>query len=232
MNKREYLQIVTKQIRFRFDRNAIETELNQHLNDSMEDLMAEGFCKEDAERIAVEQMGDPVETGKALNQEHHPVIGYLWLISKIALTILAIPAAWFAFLGIWSGVEILFPVHYDETAVVCPLDIEHEVSTLYLKLDDIVRNERGDYFISYRARLKYNYSRALNLSSYIFEIEDSTGESNGSAGRSSIGAFGTAKGAQSFIWPEDNLIYIVDRDGDRIEINLEEYWNEPEQETN
>ncbi len=228
MNKKEYLQIVTKQIRFRFDRNAIETELSQHLNDSIEDLIEEGFCREDAERIAVEQMGDPVETGKALNQEHHPVIGYLWVISKAVLILLAIPAAWFAFLGIWSGTEMLFPVKYDYLEVACPMDIEYEMSTHYLKLEDICRNDNGDYYITYRARAKYNYSRAGVWSSYLFELEDGDGESNESAGVIHSGFLGTRKGSQSFIWPEDNLLYVVDRDGKRIEINLEEYWNEPE----
>ena len=228
MNKKEYLKIVTKQIRFRFDRSTIEEELDQHLSDSIEDLMEEGFCREDAERIAVEQMGDPVETGRALNQEHHPVIGYLWMISKIALVMLTIPTLYFVFLGVWTGISFVLPVKNEVIEVTCPLDIKYEMSTHHLKLDDIIRNDRGDYFITYRAVAKYDYSRAGDWSSYLFELENEDGESNGGAGVIHSGFFGTCKGSQSFIWPEDNLLYVVARDGKRIEIDLEEYWNEPE----
>ena len=57
MKKDEFLSIVRKQIHFVFDRDRIEDELKQHLADSIENLIGEGFSWQDAERIAVEQMG-------------------------------------------------------------------------------------------------------------------------------------------------------------------------------
>ena len=70
MKKKEFLSIVRKQIRYVFVRDTIEEELKQHLNDSMETLIEEGFQWQDAEEEAVRQMGDPVEVGMLLNKEH------------------------------------------------------------------------------------------------------------------------------------------------------------------
>ena len=93
MKKQEFLSIVRKQIRFVFDRDKIENELKQHLADSIEELIEEGFSWEDAEHIAVEQMGNPKEVGQLLNKEHNPILGYLWTISRVALCILVVRIA-------------------------------------------------------------------------------------------------------------------------------------------
>ena len=92
MKKEEFLRTVRKQIHFVFDRDDVENELNQHLSDSIEDLMEEGLAVEEAEYLAVEQMGNPVEVGKLLNQEHNPLLGYLWAASRVLLACLICPA--------------------------------------------------------------------------------------------------------------------------------------------
>ena len=85
MTKQEYLQTVRKQIHYIFDRDTIETELSQHLEDSIYDLMEDGHSREEAEDLAVQQMGDPISTGKMLNQEHHPLLGYLCMATSAIL---------------------------------------------------------------------------------------------------------------------------------------------------
>ena len=85
MNRQEYINQVRKEVHFVFDREAIENELQHHLEDSICDLMEEGISREEAEAQAVAQMGDPVEVGKQLNEEHHPVLGYMWMLSSILL---------------------------------------------------------------------------------------------------------------------------------------------------
>lgn len=92
MNKQEFLENIRKQIHFVFDRDSIEQEFNQHIEDSIADLISEGYSKEEAERIAVERMGNPIEIGKQLNEEHHPLLGYLLnpysLLIIVAVTLL------------------------------------------------------------------------------------------------------------------------------------------------
>ena len=68
MNKQEFLESIRKQIHFVFDRDSIEQEYSAHIEDSVLDLMEDGYSKEEAEKIAIEQMGDPIEIGKALNE--------------------------------------------------------------------------------------------------------------------------------------------------------------------
>ena len=51
----------------------------------------EEISREEAERRAIAAMGDPEEIGEALNREHSPLLGWLWLISKwlmVGLTVL------------------------------------------------------------------------------------------------------------------------------------------------
>ena len=43
MNRQEYINQVRKEVHFVFDREAIENELQHHLEDSICDLMEEGF---------------------------------------------------------------------------------------------------------------------------------------------------------------------------------------------
>ena len=49
MNRQDFLKQVSKEIHFIFDRKSIEKELNEHLDDSITDLMEEGLSREEAE---------------------------------------------------------------------------------------------------------------------------------------------------------------------------------------
>ena len=89
MNKNEFLETVKKQVLYIFDRQDIIDELSQHIEDSIMDMVDDGIQYLDAEKIAIQQMGDPKEIGKQLNKEHNPVIGYLLLLSKIVICLLA-----------------------------------------------------------------------------------------------------------------------------------------------
>lgn len=83
---------VCREIRFVPDRKAVREELDGHMTDHFEALLAEGMEEEKAERRAVEVMGNPEEVGLQLNSVHKPLLGWLWLVSKV-LAIAAIIAA-------------------------------------------------------------------------------------------------------------------------------------------
>lgn len=65
-------------IRFPPDRPAVEQELMEHLQDKVDDFMEHGMPKEEAERRAVQEMGEPRETGLLLRQIHKPYLGWVW----------------------------------------------------------------------------------------------------------------------------------------------------------
>lgn len=68
----EYLQIVEDQIRWKRARPVVTQELERHLEDQRDAFEAEGSAPEEAERLAVEEMGDPVAVGAELDRIHRP----------------------------------------------------------------------------------------------------------------------------------------------------------------
>ena len=69
---RDYLDTVSAQIRGRRVRPAAIRELEQHLEDQREEFLAGGHPPEEAERLAVEEMGDPAAVGAELDRLHRP----------------------------------------------------------------------------------------------------------------------------------------------------------------
>ena len=69
---RDYLDTVTAQIRWKRARAAAARELETHLEDQRNEFLAEGRSPEEAERLAVEEMGDPVAVGTDLDRLHRP----------------------------------------------------------------------------------------------------------------------------------------------------------------
>lgn len=68
----EYLNNLLDQIRCRKAHAAIREELESHISDQIEDNMKAGMTREEAEKAAVCDMGDPVTTGISLDQIHRP----------------------------------------------------------------------------------------------------------------------------------------------------------------
>ena len=189
MTGKEYLQRVRKHIYYVFDRDSIEQELAQHLKDSMDDLREEGHSKEEAERLAVECMGSPDEVGKQLNKEHHPVLGYAWLASVLILIVLAVPLILTVGNTIYMGIKTITPITMENSEKIYSLDMELELTTHKVRLDNICINKRGDYYLTYRAWTKYSYSRA-GWSSELFYLQDGNGKYLGQSSFSSSDRYG------------------------------------------
>lgn len=67
-----YLEVVQAQIRWKRARPVLAQELGQHLEDQRDHFLKEGKSPEEAERLAVQDMGDPVTTGTELDRVHRP----------------------------------------------------------------------------------------------------------------------------------------------------------------
>ena len=82
---RAYLETAGEQIRWERARRVVIPELRQHLEDQRDAFAAEG--QEEAEQLAVEEMGDPVSVGAELDRIHRPrpQWGLLALTAVIAL---------------------------------------------------------------------------------------------------------------------------------------------------
>lgn len=67
-----YLEAVRKQIRWKRAQSVLVRELGQHLEDQRDAFVQEGKSPEEAERLAVRDMGDPVTVGTELDAVHRP----------------------------------------------------------------------------------------------------------------------------------------------------------------
>jgi len=217
MTGKEYLQRVRKHIYYVFDRDSIEQELAGHLQDSMNELRKEGHSTEDAERLAVDHMGSPDEVGQQLNKEHHPVLGYAWLVSVLILILLAVPVVLSVGNVVYMGIKTITPITIKNSEKIYSLDMELELSTHKVRLDNICVNKKGDYYLTYRAWTKYSYSRT-GWSSELFYLQDGNGKYLGQSSFSSSDRYGY----KEFKRPADGMLYLRTKDGQLIEINLDE----------
>ena len=70
MQINEFLNSVCEQIKYKPIRNTIAEELKDHIEDKKEELIEMGQNEEEAEKNAVEQMGDAEIIGKELKINH------------------------------------------------------------------------------------------------------------------------------------------------------------------
>jgi len=83
----EFLNSVCEQIKYKPIRNTIAEELKDHIEDKKEELIEMGQNEEEAEKNAVEQMGDAEIIGKELNKVHRPRLDWKLLIILVVLLI-------------------------------------------------------------------------------------------------------------------------------------------------
>jgi len=87
MNIEEYLKTVGEQIRCKAARGPVQEEIRGHIEDQKADFLRAGMDEQEAEAAAVLEMGDPVETGVALDEVHRPKMawGMILLIAGLSL---------------------------------------------------------------------------------------------------------------------------------------------------
>ena len=84
-----WLDTAVRGIRFGPDRRAARAELYGHLEDKIADLrrIFPDLKREEAEDMALSQMGDPDAICRELARLHRPWLGYLWRVSQVLLAL-------------------------------------------------------------------------------------------------------------------------------------------------
>ena len=87
-----WLEAVQGQIRWKRARPVLVQELERHLEDQRDDLLKDGKPAEEAERLAVEDMGDPVTVGTELDRVHRPrpqwgLLGLTFVLAAIGVVL-------------------------------------------------------------------------------------------------------------------------------------------------
>jgi cell division protein FtsW (lipid II flippase) len=83
-----YLKIVCEQIRWKKAHDVISKEIENHIIDQKNALIAKGFDEETATDKAIKEMGDPIVIGSELDRTHRPKIEWsLIVLTGITLLI-------------------------------------------------------------------------------------------------------------------------------------------------
>lgn len=138
----DYLNTVGAQIRWKRARPALLRELEQHVTDQRDAFLEEGADGESAERMAVEEMGDPVTVGTELDRLHRPKPQWGLLAATLALALLG------GFLRVWltaSAAESYENVDPTRTALALALGSLCLLGAYLLDYTWLVRHAGGVY---------------------------------------------------------------------------------------
>lgn len=100
MYRHQFCELVTGQLRCKWEAPAVRQELSDHIQDHMDALMAEGMGRDQAEEAAVAAMGDPEALGKALDALHSPWPWRLYHAARAAAFVLLV-------LAFFLGLDVL-----------------------------------------------------------------------------------------------------------------------------
>ncbi len=129
MTRAEYWEAVSKELKNLLppEKEKVRRELDGHMEDCMEDLTAGGYAPEDAEARAVAVMGDPIETGQAINEQYSAfwlfVNQMAFMLCLVAALLLLRPAMYTVQALRYRGDGMMTQV-YSELAEMRPVDGE------------------------------------------------------------------------------------------------------------
>ena len=90
MSKKRYMELLLEQIRNKRAKELVAHEITSHIEDQEEAYRAQGLTAYDAERRAVLDMGDPVETGVSLDAVHKPKMSWSMVILTAMISLLGV----------------------------------------------------------------------------------------------------------------------------------------------
>ena len=146
-----------EKIKYRPDRDAVYTELLQHLDDRCESFIAQGMTKDEAAKKTVEVMGNPRELSVQLAAIHRPFWGFAYSISKWLMRIAVV----IALIGILISTFINVILHKSEMDVLYTPSAHSEATRFVYAEPNCSDSSDGYTFTVTRAALHqdaHNYS--------------------------------------------------------------------------
>lgn len=222
----EYIQTVNSQVHFIWDRTAIAEELRDHLTDSAEALMEEeNLSAEEAQAEAVKRMGDGKTIGQQFNQIHHPVIGWIWLITLSLAFIAGIALVGLTVNYAWDIFSCSFPVHPKAAVKIRDLNESVDMAGHVVWFDAVWEEQEDQLILTYRIQNKLNYSRS-GWSVTLFQIVDQDGNEGVSPyfeGNSLLGSRGMIRIER----PDSGKVKLTFIDGQKRILNVSEQEGQP-----
>ncbi|MDA7025111.1 FtsW/RodA/SpoVE family cell cycle protein [Bacillus sp. CLL-7-23] len=91
----KFIQKTCEQVRFKAAHKGIEQELAAHIEDNMEEFIAQGLDEKTASEKAIKCMGDPIEIGGALNKVHRSQTEWGVICLSLLLSIFGVGTMFF-----------------------------------------------------------------------------------------------------------------------------------------
>lgn len=138
------------------EKTAVQAELEAHIEDHTEALLAAGYDAGHAQRLAVEAMGDPQDVGQALNEAFPrrwwvlSRLAAFALVASVVLLVLYLPAPIGQAHNYYQAKydPMSFDWHLDTLPELVPLDFQYDLpggSTLFLYAVGLAEGEAGAY---------------------------------------------------------------------------------------
>ena len=168
-----YIREVTSHVKFPFDRRAIGQELREHMEDLYEDLLAQDIDEEQAAQLTVDYMGDSEELGKELNEVHHPLWGWIWLVTRwMARLCVVVLVGWGIIQGVSFGDTYLQQIEHkngNEVYTISPV-LEAQLYGSKVQIEEIRYFDDGTLEYTYHIHQNPWLSGGLGRSSIGAEI--------------------------------------------------------------
>lgn len=185
----DFVEEIVSHVKFTFDRDEISMELNDHMLDKIDHYIEKGYEEKEAEKLAINHMGDPKEIGLQLNKQHNPILGWIWAITNIGVRILITLSIFIV------GINILSMIFTDsgvkgiaEENIIYRIDINEKVQIddRVIKFTNIIYEKNGDMNIFYKDYEKSFFGRPDSFE-WIGYIKDDLGNEYGYRSRSTSG---------------------------------------------
>lgn len=177
LKKEKFLKEVLSYVKFSLDREDIKTELESHILEKVDYYIEQGYDKEKAEELSINDMGDAKEIGIELNKQHNPILGWIWYITNVMVGITII----FSVFVIGPLlVEPLFKANLinniEKSNIVYKMNIDEKVNVdvTVIHFTNIIYEKNGDlsFFYEYYDTRMWGYGCSIGL---IGEITDNLG---------------------------------------------------------
>jgi hypothetical protein len=211
----KFIKEVISYIKFPLDREDIKKELENHILDKMDYYINDrGIDKITAEELTLRDMGNPKEIGIALNKEHNFILGWIYKITNVLITIFLIITVFSFGISLLSTIFSGNPAkHIAKENILYNIKINEKVKIddRVIKFKNIIYEKNGDMSIVY----EYYDTRLFGMGwslGYIGTVKDNLGNEYFAGSGSSAGGIIT-KGVQTasdFSSEADTLIIEYD----------------------
>ncbi len=188
----EFIDIVLKNVKFKYDHWDIRQEILEHMEDMYEEFVSEGMEDEVAIKTVVENMGNPEEIGIELNKEHKPFLGWIWRISRgialIFIVLCLIPAFNFTMLTIFSVFDSYYQKTDSEMIYEVKIDKWDKSYDKYIFIDEIRYYKDGTMEVRY-GTLTNPFSYGIKRNFGINGFYDEDGNRYNGSGSSGAGYY-------------------------------------------